>query len=133
MKLWTSGEVWVDVADVHRLARNYIEQEVNKNLASKDYGSGVKEWAFISIILPPEIKDQYPERFKYHKSDKSVEFRLRIDLETFKSGNEADHQRLICQALLRSLDILDQKKVPDFDHRKLREDFLEIAKAHGWL
>ena len=133
MKLWMSGEVWVEVADAHRHAMNHIEQEANKTLADRDYGDGVKEWAFIPIMLPPEIEDQFPERFKYHKSDKSVEFRLRIDLQAFKAGNEATHKSLITEALLRSLDILDQKKVPNFDHHRLREDFLAIAKDHNWI
>jgi immunity protein 44 of polymorphic toxin system len=69
-----------------------------------------------------------------HKSDKAVEFRLRIDLDAFRAADEPTRKRLICEALLRSLDILDQKKkILDFDYHKLREDFLEIARREHWL
>lgn len=133
MELWTSAEVWADFSRTLSAATNHIENVVNERLAGKTYGNGVKEWAFIAILLPPDIRDQYPERFKYHKSDKSVEFRLHLDWEAFKTGDEAAHRRLVSKALLRSLDLLDEKRVPDFDHRKLREDFSQIAKAQQWL
>jgi hypothetical protein len=60
MELWMSGEVWVDVADAHRVARTQIEHEVNKTVGERDYGKGVKQWAFITIMLPPDIEEQYP-------------------------------------------------------------------------
>ena len=128
-----SAEAWGDAATDLMKASGQIEKVVNKALADKSYGGGVRQWAFITILLPPEMHEDYPERFRYHKSDKSVEFRLRIDLKAFEAANKSGQKRLICEALLRSLDILEREKVPAFDHRQLRADFAEIAKRHRWL
>lgn len=133
MKLWMSAEAWIDVSDTYRKARNQIEEAVNRALSDRDYGKGVRKWAFLAIMLPPDIQQDYPEVYKYHKSDKSVEFRLRVDLEAFKAGDESTHKRLICEALLHSLNMLDEKSLPYFDHKQLRSDFQSLAKQHGWL
>ena len=133
MKLWMSAEAWGDAAENLMKASTQMEDVVNKALSDKSYGGGVRQWAFIAILLPPEMHENYPERFKYHKHRKVVEFRLRIDLEEFEAAGKSGQKRLLCEALLRSLDILDQKKVPDFDHRELRAAFVEIARRHRWL
>lgn len=133
MELWMSAEAWGDAATTLMKASGQIENVVNRALGDKSYGEGVKQWAFIAILLPPEMHADYPERFKYHKSDKSVEFRRRIDLEAFEAADKSGRKRLICEALLCSLDMLDRKRVPDFDHHKLREAFVKIAMRHGWL
>jgi hypothetical protein len=133
MELWMSAEAWGDAATSLMKASGHIESIVNRALADKSYGEGVRQWAFITILLPPEMHEDYPEHFKYHRSGKSVEFRLRIDLETFRAADKSGQKRLICEALLRSLDMLDRKKIPDFDHRKLRAAFVEIARRHHWL
>jgi hypothetical protein len=54
-------------------------------------------------------------------------------LDSFKAGDEVIHRHLICQALLRSLDMLETKKVPNFDHHRLKDDFVALAKDQGWL
>jgi Immunity protein 44 len=133
MELWMSAEVWGDVDTSLRKVSRHIEEVVNGSLGARDYGEGVRKWALIAILLPPDMQEDYPERFKYHKSDKTLEFRLRIDLKTFRKADESNQKRLVSEALLQSLDILDQKKVPNFDHHKLRADFLEIAKRQHWL
>ena len=133
MELWMSAEAWGDAATNLMKASGQIEKVVNKALTDESYGRGVRQWAFIAILLPSEMHEDYPERFKYHKTDKSLEFRLRIDLEAFQAADKSGQKRLICEALLRSLDILDRKKVPDFDHRKLRAAFVQIATRHRWL
>jgi Immunity protein 44 len=79
MKLWMSSEASRDVATALRKTRNEIEQIVNSSLANRDYGEGVRQWAFIAIVLPTDMHQEYPERLKYRKSDRSVEFRLHID------------------------------------------------------
>jgi phage baseplate assembly protein W len=52
MKFWMSGEIMADVDDVHREARNEIEDELNARFASRDYGRALQKLAFIAIIRP---------------------------------------------------------------------------------
>lgn len=121
-----------DVADSYRKARNHIEKIVNDTISDRDYGRAVKQWAFISILLPSDIEG-YQEIIKYHKTQKVIEFRLKIDYRSFKDGNEVAHKRLICEALLRSLQMLSESNIKNFDHVQLKDDFLEIARTNQWL
>lgn len=51
VRLWMSGEVMGDIGEDHRLADNEIEAALNEVLKARDYGEGLVEWAFLSIIL----------------------------------------------------------------------------------
>lgn len=132
-----SAEIYDDVAELYRKSRNRIEKSFNKAFSQKHYGDGVKEWAFIAIILPPEIDgykvEGYTEYRRYHKDEKSVEFRLRIDYFEFRKANESKQIKLICEGLIRSLERLDKNPIPDFDHMKLKEDFMRFCKTRKWL
>ncbi len=72
MKFWMSGEIMADVGDVHREARNEVEDHLNMRFASRDYGRGLQKLAFIAIIRPSG-DETYPEIYKYDKTDRTVE------------------------------------------------------------
>lgn len=122
MKFWMSGEIMADVGDAHREARNEIEDELNNRFASRDYGPGLKELAFISIIRP--IGDEaYPEIYKYDKKDRSVEARLKINHLDFRmASDKAGRKRLLLDALERAITRIGELKI-DVDHDRLLKDF----------
>jgi len=122
-----------DVADSLRIVSNHIENISNKDFFSRrGYGDSVEKWAFIAIILPPEIEG-YTEYRRYHKARKVIEFRLRIDYFEFRDGDESTQMKLICEGLVRSLEGLDKNPVSNFDHMRLKEDFVEFCKKQKWL
>ena len=94
MKLWMSDEIQADVGDVHRRARQDVENAINDKLSDSDYGSGVSKWAFISIIRE-EDSDDYGEIRRYDKRRKVVEFRLKIDHSQFKQAAATEQRKLL--------------------------------------
>lgn len=132
MKLWMSAEIMVDVHERYRTIRNEIEPYINENIGSGLYGEPVEKWAYVAIMRPAGDSN-YPEFYKYHKSRKVAEFRLKIDYELFKEAQELDQKRLICQSLLRSIKLFSEIGIKNFNHIKLEEDFINLAKAKNWL
>jgi hypothetical protein len=132
MKLWMSGELWWECDESYRNVRKVIESTFNQNLSKNNYGKSVEQWAFIAIIRPPDL-EEYDEIEKYHKRDKSLEFRLRIDYFSFKDGDKSLQKKLICNSLLRCLDSPVIQVLPDFNHKQLKEDFIKLCENQGWL
>jgi hypothetical protein len=129
MKLWMSGEVKRDVVDGYRKARIEIERSVTAVVGTKDYGAGLGELAFLAIMLSPDIDAQYPEIAKYHKKDRSAEFRLKIDHDRFASSDDATRLAMVSEALKRSVDMLPTLKIPDFDWQAFRTDVSSVLSA----
>lgn len=112
---------------------NIIEETFNKSLSKHDYGQSVESWDYIVILLPPDMAKHYEEIEKYHKNDKSLEFRLKIDNKKFKNGDEATQMELVCESLLRSLDMPVIKSLPSFDYEKLKKDFTKLCEDKNWF
>jgi hypothetical protein len=121
MRLWMSGEIMGDVSDSHRILSLLIEGTVNECIRDKDYGHGLKGWAYIAIILDFE-NEGYGEVAKYRKRLKEVEFRLKIDHESFCKGGLVDQVRLMAESLLRSLRMMPEIGVKDVDFDGLTAD-----------
>jgi hypothetical protein len=133
MKFWMSGEVQDDVSyDFCRLL-NRVEASLNSFLENRSYGSGLLEWNFIPIILPEDGPSGLKEVKRYKKRDKTCEFRLRVDHARFKESDSRQQTILFCEALLRSLALLESMNIKDFDVSALRVDFVDFAKQHEWL
>ena len=131
MQLWISGEIHSDVSDAYREARTEVEEAINAGLGSWD--PGIRQWQFIAIMLPPGLDGKYPEVHRYRRHDRTAEFRLRIELEAFKRADPTKRCALICEALLRSLELATKLEVPGFDVRGLRQRFISLASSHRWL
>lgn len=118
MRLWLSSEVDAEVDEKDRIVSNRISSFVNPNLVDKNYGSGVVVWGHINIIMK---KGVLPDNFfqeikKYHLRNKQIEFRLKIDHQKFLVADDKTAAQLICQSILRSVEIARKEfKIPDFD------------------
>jgi hypothetical protein len=133
MKLWMSAEISGDCYEPYSEIRKTIENTFNQSLSENDYGQSVESWDYIVILLPPDSAKYYEEIKKYHKSDKSLEFRLKIDNEQFKNSNKATQMKLVCESLLRSLDMPIVKTLLFFNYEQLREDFTKLCEDQNWL
>ncbi len=137
MKLWMSGEIMGNIGDEYASARREINKEINQILSCHRYAEGIDEWAFLAIILDLGY-DAYPEVRRYHKSDKSFEFRLKIPHAEFKAADPNRQRGLIIEALLRSLDdmaVLIKKRrlsTINIDFGGLKAAIRELAVSKRW-
>jgi hypothetical protein len=133
MKFWMGAEVQADIADDFRPTRQRIESVLNLAIEGKEYGSGMLAWDIIPMIFGEIGPSWYKEVERYHKRDKSVEFRLKIGHDEFKFATQEVRCELVAKALLRSLDLMEEMNIPDFDLPALRRDFLAVSEREGWL
>src|SRR5437763_15755317 len=128
MKFWLSGEIMADVGDVHREARNEVEDELNKDFASLDYGRGLQKLAFISIIRPTG-DDAYPEIYRYDRKDRIVEARLKINHLDFRMAPDKEaRKRMLLDGIERAIARMGELKI-DADHERLLADFRKARAA----
>lgn len=127
MKLWFSGETFVDIDEAYSQIRKEIEKEVNAGISKKSYGKGLKSWDVIPIILPKSLRATFPEVAKYRKKDRDAEFRLFINYTKFKKGTKQEQRQLLLDFLRRTLDYMEQWNIEDFDVAALRRDFEEAV------
>ena len=132
MRLWMSSEVWREVADAEHQARQAIVHVVNDRIDAVDYGSGVVEWAYLSMITPPGIGYE-KERKWYHRVRRVLEFRLKIDYAQFAGADPQGCQRLMIASMRRSLQLAGEMRIPDCDVARLRKDFDALASERDWL
>ena len=132
MKFWMSGEIMADVGDAYRDARKDVEAHLNRRMSEIDYGAGLKELAFIAMILSAD-GPPYKEIQKYSKRDKTAEFRLRIDHGTFKRAASHGQRSLIVEAVARAIGLLSTLRIPGLDQERLQTDFRSAAREREWL
>lgn len=136
MELFISGEIDSTIGEKYRVSINKISSEVNRYLENKKYGAGLKLWGFIGIVMKPGLLG--PEFFKeikrYRKSKEETEFRLKIDYDQVVKADEKDTSRLICESILRSIEIARAEfKIPNFDLDIFEADIRECFKKQGWV
>ena len=124
MKLWISGEIDSILSDSFRITRNYLEQNINNILTSKDYGSGVLNWDVIMIIS----KDKGKERYKYNKINKETDICIVIDINKFKSFDALMKKILLLDSLISSLENLYTLNIPDFNYIELKKDLSSLKE-----
>jgi hypothetical protein len=126
MHFWLSGEVNHDVADACRVVRNKLEADLNSALLGRDYGCSVDEWALIFIVLPTN-DSRYAEVRKFWKKRRVVEFRLQVDHAAFLSADAHGRMKLLCESIIRSIDLASSLKLGDFPREEFRRDIVEVV------
>ena len=118
-----------DVADAWRIARNSVEASVNELFPKKEYELPVTQWNCIGIVRDDS---SFAERTTFSKKKRSMDFRLSIDHDRFKTASPAIRERIVFEMLLRSLEILRTKagEAPGFE--PLAKDIKQLAIMKGW-
>lgn len=125
MKLWISGEIDSIISESFRITRNYLEQNVNNILASKDYGTGISSWDIIMIIS----KDIGKEKYKYNKKSRETDIRIIIDIDKFNSCDFVTRVILLLDALIDSLGKILTLNIPEFRCLELKNDLLRFKEV----
>jgi hypothetical protein len=130
MKLWIGAEMSADVADAWRVARNATEASINELLQKREYELPVTQWNCIGIVRDDA---NFAERATYSKKKRSMDFRLSIDHDRFKTASSAIRERMVFEMLLRSLEILCAKSGEAAGIELLTKDIKELAVTKGWI
>jgi Immunity protein 44 len=120
MKLWIGARLDSDIdADVFRIVRNDIESSINQNIQNIDYGDGIVSWDIVLNIFSEGGKDL----FKFNKKSKETNIELWIVHSEFKSEDIRKKRELIYNALLKSIDTMQQNStIQDFNFNLFKED-----------
>lgn len=133
MRLWTSGEVDIDVADGYREARNWVEEAVNQELTNVEFSCPFIEWAFIGIVRKEDDRVDYPEIQRKHKKRKVLEFRLKIDHQRFKVGDNFSRRNMIIESLKRSVGLMRTMGITQADLSKLQSVLENVGEKNSEL
>ena len=132
MKIFFTSEASGSYGEKANIIYSHMSKILSKRLESEDYGSGLSEWFLIFIIMGGKLDLGYKERTKYSKKNQEIDFRLRIDFDSFKKGNTKQRTYLLYECMKRSLDIMEEKKIPNFNISRLKVDFETISEEQGW-
>jgi hypothetical protein len=122
MKFWFSGEIDVDIANSYRRVSNALEVRLNTLCAGRDYGDVIQKIAIIPMILSPKFQIGRKERRLWQHKTGSADYRLIIDFEQFKSGNDAVRQRLLLENTVHTIRDLERKVGKGFAGEALIKD-----------
>ena len=131
MKIWMSGEIQSDIAAGHRNARKEVEGAFNAFFAERDFGAGLIELAFITIIRNLDSAD-YGEIRQYSRRRRTAEFRLKISHEVFLKADDRGQVRLLAASVLRAVSLLRELKIKDFDYVAFEIEVSLLSGQQGW-
>lgn len=107
---------------------------LSERLGQKDYGPGLKKWFLLFGMLPADFDGHdFLERIRFEKKNKAFDLRLHLSNEAFRQADEAGRKVLVVECIMRSLDLIEAKKIPDFDIQALKSDVALIARQEGWI
>lgn len=116
---------------------NDIYMPMNRTLgqrrADRDYGPGLEKWFLLFIMLPPDVPGHDdPERIRFEKRNKAFDLRLHLSNDAFRKAAEAGRKALVAACMMRSLDLIAARNIPDFDIQALKADVAAVAAQEGW-
>ena len=109
-----------------------IRQALNAHLSLSNYGTGVKEIAYIFVALRPS-NTLHSESLSYSKIKKEVFIQKKLPYELVEAYSESDVLSLMAVAYLQSLQDLSKRKIVDFDGQRLYTDVQQLFAEKGWL
>lgn len=110
-----------------------MNRVLKERLGRKNYGPGLKKWFLLFGMLPADFDGHdSPERIRFEKKSRVFDLRLHLPNEAFRQADEAGRKALVVQCIMRSLDLIEAKKIPDFDIQALKVDVAAIARQEGW-
>ncbi|MCK9549230.1 hypothetical protein [Aquamicrobium sp.] len=110
-----------------------MNRTLSQRLGEKDYGPGLGKWFLLFIMLPPDIPGHDdPERIRFEKKNKVFDLRLHLSNAAFHKADEAGRKALVTSCMMRSLDLIEAKAIPDFNIQALKVNVAAIASQEGW-
>ena len=133
MRLWNSAEAEHTVGQAYSKIANEIDRIVNSYIEDKQFSDAYKDWcwAYIAMLEGPIMKTmKLPEIVRRNNKKQDLEFRLKIDYQSFLDGDDNQRLELIIDSLIRCLEhpkMTKTWKVPESDIAILKEA-LQVAE-----
>lgn len=133
MRLWNSAGAEHTVGHAYGTIANEIETIVNSFIEDKQFSDAYEDWcwAYIAMLEGPIMqKMKLPEIVRRNKKRQDLEFRLKIDYQSFLHGDHNRRLGLSFDSLHRCLDHPKMTKtwgVPGSDIAILRQA-LQVAE-----
>ncbi len=101
--------------------------------APRQYGSALGSIAVGIICVEKEFEPQFPGTTRFIRSQKLLEYDIKLDLESFRNADDEEARRILGSAILNSLGVIEGMKIDDFDLCKFEEDLRGFLDRQGWL
>jgi hypothetical protein len=101
--------------------------------APRQYGSALVTIVVGIICVEKEFEPHFQARTRFIRSQKLLEYSIKLDLESFRNADEDEARRILGSALLNSLSVMEGMKLGDFDLCTFEEDLRGFLDRRGWL
>ena len=128
MNFFMSAEIEEGADEGERSVRKKIEPLMIELLSEVELESGLKEWSFIPIIMSDKFIAGFPEFVKLRRKDKSLDCRVHIEYERFKSAHEQEQVMMALDAMERSIKMMDRQKITENDQVTLKDILSTVRK-----
>ena len=125
-----TARVWKDVPLEKGVFIHSITDLINAHLKLPDYGNGVAEYNFTAIIEPDEF---FPAKYRYLKRKKRIDAEMRMDYLMAIKAPMDEFKGLVAKLYLDTINLLEKKKIADFDLKKFKQDVENLFENQGWL
>ena len=126
MIFFMSAEIEEGADEGERTVRKKIEPLMIELLSEVE--SGLKEWSFIPIIMSDKFIAGFPEFVKLRRKDKSLDCRVHIEYERFKSAHEQEQVMMALDAMERSIKMMGKQKITENDQVILKDILSTVRK-----
>lgn len=123
MLFHSSSEQDILVGPGAQVARRKVAAVMSDLLEGVTLECGAGTWSYISIMMPDDIIDSYPEVRRYHKQRSVVEVRVQLPFYDFIDAGDVGKIELMLEGLSRSVDLMagiKSLKMSDSDTDLLR-------------
>jgi hypothetical protein len=126
-----------------------LSSDLKSHFSEMEYGQDIKSYIIGIICMSPQFEQFYKEKKpKYTKEkevlkpdgipitiEKTFEYSIKIDYESFKNATEDEARKLLAKEILVSLVVFEKlkSKIKDFDMNSFKADLEEYFKSHNLI
>jgi len=132
MDIFISSETYSPIGsrlyETRQTERTQIYKTINpilEKFKERNYGKEFTSICIIAIIHPVEHHEHYKERILLKPKKQEADIRLYIDYEKFKNTNVNGWISLFWQNIIKSIQVINNRKKGDFDGDRLISDLLD--------
>ncbi|AZL72074.1 hypothetical protein [Pseudomonas oryziphila] len=102
----SSSEQDISVGPGAQAARRKVAAVVSDLLSEVSLECGAETWSYISIMMPDDAIDGYPEVSRYHKQRSVIEVRVQLPFYEVKDADDVGKVEFMLDGLNRSIDLM---------------------------
>lgn len=102
-----------------------VDKKLTEKLSMSNYGGALNHISIIPSIFPNKFYLENPdhkERKLIKWKSKTADIRLRIDFDKWVESDDKGKEKLFCDNVIRSIQVIQSKVKEGFDAKKLESD-----------